>query len=732
MPRDIPVGNGHMLVGFDHHYQIRDLYFPHVGQENHAGGGPCRFGVWADLPGAAGRDRRRQRCCWTSDGWKIHLAYERDTLTTCVEMEHPHLKLRLRCSDTVDFHRPLMVRRITVTNLHDAPRTVHLYHHNDFHMFGTKVGDTAYYDPKLRMIVHYRERRYITVGFHSDGQVHLDEFATGNSGFGGAEGTWRDAEDGVLGNNAIAQGAVDSTIGVHLSLPAADERESETADRTVYMLLGCGRSIDDLSELHHFIHREGPEGVIARTDAYWRLWSWANNWDFADLPDRIVDLFRRSLLLVRTQIDDTGSIIAANDSDIMQFSRDTYSYMWPRDGALVAHAMDSAGYPEVSRRFYYLCSQLLGEDGYFLHKYNPDGSPASSWHPWVVAGRTQLPIQEDETALVLHALWHHYFRYRDIEFCRPLWMRLIRPAADFLARFRDPATALPLPSYDLWEERWGIHAFTVAAVYGGLTAAQNFAVCFGDRRRADAYGDAAAQLREAFQRHMWSDEHDRYLRRIEPTDTERIGRLIEEATGRGGFRVPKVKDDPTPIDFYRDSDIDSSVFGIYRFGLLDAADGRVAQTMQAVADRLWIKTPVGGVARYENDTYHQVTDNTRDVPGNPWFICTLWLADWQIAKAGSEQELREALPIFEWVANHALPSGALAEQVHPQTNAPLSVSPLTWSHATFVGTVVAYLEKLEALRRAEHRGEAVYQCRRGGRTRIADQLLIDRDRAQHL
>ena len=35
MPRDIPVGNGRMLVTFDDKYQIRDLYYPHVGQENH-------------------------------------------------------------------------------------------------------------------------------------------------------------------------------------------------------------------------------------------------------------------------------------------------------------------------------------------------------------------------------------------------------------------------------------------------------------------------------------------------------------------------------------------------------------------------------------------------------------------------------------------------------------------------------------------------------------------------
>ena len=35
MPRDIPVGNGKLLVCFDKNYRIRDLYYPHVGQENH-------------------------------------------------------------------------------------------------------------------------------------------------------------------------------------------------------------------------------------------------------------------------------------------------------------------------------------------------------------------------------------------------------------------------------------------------------------------------------------------------------------------------------------------------------------------------------------------------------------------------------------------------------------------------------------------------------------------------
>jgi glucoamylase len=56
--------------------------------------------------------------------------------------------------------------------------------------------------------------------------------------------------------------------------------------------------------------------------------------------------------------------------------------------------------------------------------------------------------------------------------------------------------------------------------------------------------------------------------------------------------------------------------------------------------------------------------------------------------------LRGALEILEWTQTRALPSGVLAEQVNPLTGEPVSVAPLTWSHSTFVATVMNYLRKL--------------------------------------
>ncbi|MEM8494599.1 MAG: glycoside hydrolase family 15 protein, partial [Planctomycetota bacterium] len=678
MPRDLPVGNGQMLVCFDTHYRMRDLYFPYVGQENHAAA-PCRFGAFADVPADQDADpaeRRKRRLFWSDDGWENTMRYEPDTLATDVTMHHPLLRLRLHCTDVVDFHRSLMVRRI---DIHDASgqtersRTVRLFHHHDFHMYGTKVGDTAYFDPQLRALIHYRKNRYLMACFYQDGDQQTDEYATGTSGFGGAEGTYRDAEDGQLGGNPIAQGAVDSTMMVRAVVPAGGVR-------TVYMVVGAGKTYDDLDELHKFLHREGPQGIIDRTRGYWKLWLESGRCapDADTLPAPVLDLYRRSLLTVKTQCDARGAILAANDSDILQFSRDTYSYLWPRDGAFVADAMDAAGFPEVAKGFFTFCDGRLHHRGMFLHKYNPDGSPASSWHPWVDRlGRPQMPIQEDETALVLWALWRHYQRSPEIGFVRRKWSTLIQPAADFMVQYRDPTTKLPLPSYDLWEERYGVHAFTVATVVAGLRAAAHFAHRFDQPGPRNRYNAAADEITEAFVQHFWSETHDRFFRRISPEDAERNARLMGELFAG---RTPKDPPD-TKVIYEPDDNIDASMFAIFALGMLPVDDPKVQRTMEQVRDRLTVKTKVGGVARYLDDYYHQVSDDLERIPGNPWFICTLWVADYDIARAKNRGDLRRAGEALRWVAERALPSGVLAEQVHPLTNAPLSVSPLTWSHA---------------------------------------------------
>ena len=198
----------------------------------------------------------------------------------------------------------------------------------------------------------------------------MRKWAVGQKGQPGKEGTWRDAEDdGNLSGSPIAQGAVDSVVAAHVAVPARGTSE-------VFYWIAAGPrwkgDWEGVDELNAKVVERGPASYMQRTRDYWSLWVNKEPIDFFDLSPDIVDLYRRSLLILRTQIDNGGAIIAANDSDITTFARDTYSYMWPRDGALVAHALDLAGYQEPPRRFFEFCADVLTPEGYLLHKYTPD------------------------------------------------------------------------------------------------------------------------------------------------------------------------------------------------------------------------------------------------------------------------------------------------------------------------------------------------------------------------
>src|SRR5207245_4647411 len=103
-----------------------------------------------------------------------------------------------------------------------------------------------------------------------------------------------------------------------------------------------------------------------------------------------------------------------------------------RDGALVALGLDRAGYSGLTRPFFRFCARALSPGGFLWHKYTASGAMGSSWLPWIADGVAQLPIQEDETALVLVSLWNHYRVYRDLAFLRGLSERRLRPGAGFL------------------------------------------------------------------------------------------------------------------------------------------------------------------------------------------------------------------------------------------------------------------------------------------------------------
>jgi GH15 family glucan-1,4-alpha-glucosidase len=639
----------------DGNLSIRDFTYPHVGLLNHLSGHYVRIGVWAD----------GQFAWLESPSWRKSLAYERDTLVTCARCTNADMQIELLVSDCVCHQVNVLLRRFEILNLADRQRDVRLFLSHNFHIAETDIGDTAFYNPFVDAVIHYKRNNYFLIS-GTTGDEGIFQYTTGIKGFRGAEGTWRDAEDGWLSMNPIEQGSVDSTLSFKSTIAPGD--------RSVIRSWTCaGHNLEEVCRYHRRVLKERFDTLMRRTSRHWSKWTRTRDEEerLRRLPDPIRDVFVRSLLIIRTQIDNGGAILAANDSDIMETARAHYSYMWPRDGALVAAVLDRLGHKEITRRFFTFCRNVLpAERPALMHKYAADGSWGATWHPWIADGQKEIPFQEDGTALVLWALWEHYKAHGEIEFLAPLYKELIVPVADFIARYRDPQSGLPLPSYDLWEERRGVHAFTCGTVWAALKAGANLARLFGDPRDA-VYDTAADELKRGTETHLWDDGSGRFARR-----------LVVLPNGA----------------YERDMTIDSAVFALFAFGAFPATDPRIEQTMRQTLSRLWVQTEVGGMARYSRDYYFRRSEDFTRVPGNPWIICTLWAAQFYIARAGDERELDAALGLLVWAARHAGETGVLSEQLHPLTGEPLSVSPLTWSHAEFVSTTLQFLDRQDALR----------------------------------
>ena len=208
------------------------------------------------------------------------------------------------------------------------------------------------------------------------------------------KGTWRDAEDGHLSRNPIAQGSVDSTVGFHLHVPAGG-----VARATVW--LACGDSREALVDLHDKIALKTARRMMDRTEAYWRLWALKEPIDFSPLPEPIRDMYVRSQLVLHPSRQRGHS------------GRQRFGHSNVRRRHVLVHVAEGrclggvrvgvGGAVRVVSLFFRFCDDIVEPSGWFRHKYNPNGTLASSWHPEVLDGRQVLAVQQDETAGVVGA-----------------------------------------------------------------------------------------------------------------------------------------------------------------------------------------------------------------------------------------------------------------------------------------------------------------------------------------
>lgn len=623
-----------MFVNFDNHLNMCDFYYPYIGKYNHLNGNKNGIGVRVD-----------NKFSWIGKSWEINFKYEKLSLVSIIEATNIELGVKIIFKDTIHKQENILLKTIDVINLNPNPIDFHIYFYHRFNINESNIGNTAYYHPKLNGLIHYKDDSYIFISTEN-------EFNYTTSKNSHSEGSWKSIENNHLEKRKIIQGEVDSAMEFHEKI--------ETAKEFNYYII-AGESYNKISDLNLKVKKSSVKNMINESDIYWRAWVTEKSDISASIDIKLISLYYRSLLIVRSHIDKNGAIIAGNDTDIYEFNKDHYSYMWPRDGAFTAISLIYAGYSDSVKNFFRFCNRYISNDGFMLHKYTPDGNVGSSWHPWCDDDNNlQLSIQEDETALIVVAMYRYYEESKDIEFLNEMYNKLVVLASDFLVDYRDENTKLPLASYDLWEERRGVLTYTCSTVYSALKSASKLAKLMGDNIRALKYQEASYEVQQAILKNLYDAETKRFVRMI-----------YQDKEGL----------------WQKDLTIESSLAIISEMEVLEANDERVVSTMEQIINKLWIPTSVGGIARYEGDYYHQIDNN---LAGNPWIVTTLWVANWYI----DTHKIEKAIELLKWAESKKSQSGLLAEQFNPHTNEPLSITPLTWSHSSFCYTVQKLNKKL--------------------------------------
>lgn len=314
--------------------------------------------------------------------------------------------------------------------------------------------------------------------------------------------------------------------------------------------------------------------------------------------------------------DETGAVLASPDVDENYTRCGRYGYCWPRDALFINEALYILEMKDHLNKFYNVWAKRAQlSSGLFEQRYYANGELAPSWG-----------LQIDETAAILIGISRHV-NYLFLE-------ELILKSTVALMNFIDDR-GLSKSSYDLWEERKGVHLYSTVSIYAALKASRDMLKVIDDIKYASL------------------------LERID-TKINEVRRGINEYFIENG-RLKRSLDD------YK---IDISLLCVcVPFDVFDVNDDVVKNTVSEIERTLHMSN--GGYMRYQWDNY---------IGGNTWIVSSLWLAMYYI-KLG---DLTKARELFDWVTNHADSLYFLPEQIEREGNKTAWVTELSWSHAMYV------------------------------------------------
>ena len=280
-----------------------------------------------------------------------------------------------------------------------------------------------------------------------------------------------------------------------------------------------------------------------------------------------------------------------------------------------------------------------------------------------------LPIQEDGTALFLQAYEKYISKFNDLEHLFKIWKSKIKPLIEFLTdfRFKDygldeyfskftndfpqyQKSGIVIPSFDIWEQFYGIFTYTIAQVLAAYESGIKLALIIEDVDILEKLKNAKDELYKSLVFKLFNKNNGGFLKGIYLQD----------------------------LNVIESTEADSSLVYLWKNKIFDVLDPKITATMNNLIEKLSVKTVIGGIARKENDNYLRISDYN-----NPWVISTLWFSQYYF----KINDVSKGKEMLLWVVDHSDNTGLIGEQINPIDGYSLSVKPLTWSHAEFINTI---------------------------------------------
>lgn len=460
------------------------------------------------------------------------------------------------------------------------------------------------------------------------------------------------------------------------------EIQFDAKNRTVVLALGFGTTPEEAAKTALASLAAGFDKAAKYYQAAWQAWQGG----LLKLDRKIsgpLNGYRISTAVLATHcsLNPAGAAIASlsipwgaskSDNDL-----GGYHLVWPRDLVETAGGFLAAGDSKTALSILTFLREVQSADGSWPQNMWLDGEPY--WGG----------IQLDECAFPL-LLADMLFRGGHLTGDKlEAFMPMIRQAAGFVIRNG------PITGQDRWEEDAGFSTFTLAVIVAALLAAADLFEAVDDQVSAKHLRETADCWNEQIEKWTYVENTSLgnqfgikgYYVRIAAPDAEDIANAID-----GTINVKNRDASHSTLAEWQVTGPDA--LALVRFGLRDANDPRMVNTVQLIDKTLRVELPQGPLwYRYNGDGYGEHEDGSpfdgRGI-GRAWPLLAGERAHYELA-AGHKTEAVRLLNTVEASTNE---SGLMPEQIWDGPDMPEhelvhgkpagSAMPLVWTHSEHV------------------------------------------------